>query len=98
MNCFHGGSQETFQGAPVLQGQPTGIEEKEEFAQFLSGTLFVPGAYGDVLLGEGCTARSERQPAAPQEPMLGGPQKQRLLQIKQTDQQTAAEPHVLGEP
>lgn len=34
MNCFHGDSHETFQEAPVLQRQPTGMEE-EEFAHFL---------------------------------------------------------------
>lgn len=38
MNCFHGGSQETFQEAPVLQRQSAGVEE-EEFAHFLLGTL-----------------------------------------------------------
>lgn len=38
MNCFHGGSQETFQEAPVLQRQSAGMEE-EEFAHFFWGTL-----------------------------------------------------------
>lgn len=66
MNCFHGGSQETFQEAPVFQRQPAGIEEeKEEFAHFLLGTLFTPGACRAFLLGKGCTAHGEPQRVAP---------------------------------
>lgn len=70
MNCFHGGSQETFQEALVLQRQPAGMVEEEEFAHFLLGTFFVPDACRAFPLGEGCAPHGEPEPepAAPQEP------------------------------
>lgn len=44
MNCFHGGSQETFQEAPLLQRQSVGMEKEEEFAHFLLRRIFVSDA------------------------------------------------------
>lgn len=53
MNCFHGGSQETFKEAPLLQRQPAGMEKEEEFAHFLR-RIFVSDACRACSFGTFC--------------------------------------------